>query len=268
MELWGITDSGKVRRQNQDVFKVLYDEDRNVAVLVVCDGMGGAKAGNIASALAAEAFMHHMGKYIEDIGPQKDIAAKMAEAVRAANLAVYTKSVQDTEFAGMGTTLTAATSCADGEVVVNVGDSRVYHVTLSGITQITKDHSVVQEMIERGDLTRSEAWRHPKKNLITRALGTSSEEVPDVFFLDLNNGDYILLCSDGLSNVVMDSEILFELQRGSSVRECCERLVEMALSRGAPDNVTAVIFKKLLTDAPDAGAVTVKTRRLANGNKR
>jgi len=244
MELWGITDSGKIRRQNQDSFKVLFDEDRGVAVLVVCDGMGGAKAGNIASALATEAFMRYMGNYIEDIGAQSDVAMKMADAVLAANKAVYEKSVQDEEFSGMGTTLTAAISTKDGEVVVNIGDSRVYHVTLSGITQITKDHSVVEDMIMRGDLTRAEARRHPNKHLITRALGTSCDEEPDVFFFELEQGEYILLCSDGLSNVVLDSEILFELQRGEGVRKTCENLVEMALSRGAPDNVTAVVFKK------------------------
>jgi len=244
MELWGITDSGKVRRQNQDVFKILYDEGRDIAVLVVCDGMGGANAGNIASAIAAEAFIHSMGKYIENIGAQSDIAMKMADAVLAANRAVYEKSVCEDEYAGMGTTLTAAISTAEGEVVVNIGDSRVYHVTQNSITQITKDHSVVEDMITRGDLTRAEARRHPNKHLITRALGTSNDEEPDVFFLELERGDHILLCSDGLSNVVLDSEILFELQRGAGVRESCEKLVETALLRGAPDNVTAVIFRK------------------------
>jgi len=244
MDLWGITNCGRVRRQNQDVFKVLYDEDRNVAVLVVCDGMGGARAGNVASALAADAFMHQMGKYIEDIGVQSDVAMKMADAVLAANKAVYEKSIEYEEYNGMGTTLTAAITTADGEVVVNIGDSRVYHVTPSAILQITKDHSVVEDMISRGDLTRDEAFMHPNKNLITRALGTSEDEEPDVFFLDLNPGEFILLCSDGLSNVVLDSEILFVMQNGNSVRECCEMLVEMALSRGAPDNVTAVVFKK------------------------
>lgn len=244
MELWGITDSGKVRRQNQDVFKILYDEIRDVAVLVVCDGMGGARAGNVASAIAAETFMHYMGKYIEDIGARGDIAMKMADAVLAANKAVYDKSIFDEEYAGMGTTLTAAISTTDGEVVVNIGDSRVYHVTLNGIMQITKDHSVVEDMVLKGDLTRAEARKHPNKHLITRALGTCNDEEPDVFFLNLNPGDHILLCSDGLSNVVMDSEMLFELQRGAGVRESCERLVDMALVRGAPDNVTAVIFRK------------------------
>ena len=244
MDLWGTTNSGKVRRQNQDVFKILFDEERNVAVLLVCDGMGGARAGNVASALAAESFMHHMGIYIEDIGMQSDVAMKMADAVLAANKAVYEKSNQRDDYYGMGTTLVAAISTSDGEVVVNVGDSRVYHVTPENISQITKDHSVVEDMVSRGDLTRAEARRHPNKHLITRALGTSVDEEPDVFFLSLNPGEYILLCSDGLTNVVLDSEILYELQKSSTVRACCEKLVEMALSRGAPDNVTAVLFRK------------------------
>ena len=244
MELWGVTNCGKVRKQNQDVFKILFDEEKDVAVIVVCDGMGGANAGSVASSVAADVFMHHMGRYIENLGPQGDIASKMSEAVAAANRVVYDKSASKEEYAGMGTTLAAAISTVDGEVIANIGDSRVYHVTTSSITQITKDHSVVEEMITRGDLTRLEARRHPKKNLITRAIGAIREELPDLFFLNMSSGDQILLCSDGLTNVVFDSEILFELQCGGSVRESCEKLIEMALTRGAPDNVTAVIFKK------------------------
>ena len=244
MELWGITDSGKVRRQNQDVFKTLYDEDKDIAVLVVCDGMGGANAGNVASAIAADTFMHYMGRYVEDIGSIDETAKEMTNAVMSANTAVYEKSAHEDEYAGMGTTLTAAISTADGEVAVNIGDSRVYHVTSKSITQITRDHSVIEDMLARGDLTKDEARVHPNKHIITRAIGTSRVEKPDVFFINLNSGEHLLLCSDGLSNVVLDSEMLFALQNSAAVRECCENLVEMALSRGAPDNVTAVVFRK------------------------
>ena len=247
MELWGITNSGNVRQQNQDVFKTLFDEDKNVAVLVVCDGMGGARAGNVASMLAADTFMHHMGKYleyIENAGTVSDIRKKMTNAVIAANKAVYDKSSRDDEYAGMGTTLVAALSSGDGEVIVNIGDSRVYRITSSDITQITRDHSVVEDMIMRGDLTRTEAFNHPNKHLITRALGTSRIEKPDVFFTHLDIGDHMLLCSDGLSNVITEYEILYESRRGANVRESCENLISAVLSRGAPDNVTAVLFKK------------------------
>lgn len=244
MELWGTTDSGKVRRQNQDVFRVLCDEDESVAVFVVCDGMGGARAGNVASAIAADEFIRHIAGNIGNSVLQSDLSVIMTDAVLIANKAVYETSLGEEDYAGMGTTLTAAVSTTDGEVVVNIGDSRAYHVTQLSITQITKDHSVVEDMITRGDLTRAEARRHPNKHLITRALGTCNDEEPDVFFLRLQLGEHILLCTDGLTNVVLDSEILFELQRGIGVRESCEKLVEMALSRGAPDNVTAVIFRK------------------------
>jgi protein phosphatase len=244
MEQWGITDCGKVRLDNQDVFKILYDEDKSISVFVVCDGIGGAKAGNVASSLAADTFMHNIGRYIENIGSINDTAEKMTFAVSAANEAVYEKSVRNDDLAGMGTTLTAAVSTTDGEVVVNIGDSRAYHISPDKITQITKDHTVIENLIARGDITRSQARIHPSKHLITRALGTNKVEPPDVFFLYLESGEHILLCSDGLTDVVIDSEILHELQRGLSVRECCENLLKIALSRGAPDNVTVVIFRK------------------------
>jgi len=226
---------------------MLFNEDKDVAVLVVCDGMGGANAGNIASELAADAFMKHIDSSLDKIKSaesQREIATIMTEAVLAANSVVFDKSLQDEEFAGMGTTLTAAVSTGDGEVVANIGDSRMYHVTKSKITQITKDHSVIEDMIERGEITRKQARSHPSRNLITRALGTSNYELPDIFYLNLGVGDFILLCSDGLSNVVLDNEILSELKRGSTVRDSCEVLVDMALKRGAPDNVTIVILKK------------------------
>jgi len=244
MELWGITDSGKVRQYNQDVFRIFSDDDKNVAVIVVCDGMGGANAGNIASEVAAEEFMRYICTCLDDIKDQTDIAEIMKNAVLSANRIVFEKSLYNDDLAGMGTTMTAAVSTRHGEVAANIGDSRLYHITRDAITQITKDHSVIEEMIDRGEITRSEARRHPSKNLITRAVGTSIYEPPDIFLLNLNSGDFMLLCSDGLSNVILDSEILKEFRKNRTVQETCKALVDIALSRGAPDNVTAVIFMK------------------------
>ena len=244
MEIWGKTDCGKVRKENQDVFMTLYDEDKNVAVLVVCDGMGGARAGNVASLLAAESFMHYMSECLKNTDVIDQMADNLSDAVVLANNIVYETSLRDDDCAGMGTTLTAAVLTTKGVIIANVGDSRAYHIKSSGIKQITKDHSVVEDMITRGDLTRAEARGHPNKHLITRALGTSGEEKPDLFFIDLEQGDHLLLCTDGLSSVVMDSDILLQTQKASGVRECCEKLIEIALLHGAPDNVTAVILKK------------------------
>jgi len=246
MELWGITDCGKVRKHNQDVFQISTSETNDTVVLVVCDGMGGANAGNIASELAADAFMNHMDSHIDEIIVEDNltyIAKLMTDAVHIANDIVFQKSISDEDLTGMGTTLTAAVSTKDGVVVANVGDSRLYHVTFENIIQITRDHSVVEDMIQRGEITRSEAHQHPSKNLITRALGTGHDETPDIFYIAMKADDFIILCSDGLTNVVTDKEIQFELLRGTTVRESCEALVDMALGRGAPDNVTVVILK-------------------------
>jgi len=185
-----------------------------------------------------------MENYLAQTSELNDVAMVMADAVIAANNAVLEKSLRSIECAGMGTTLTAAISTAGGEVVVNIGDSRAYHITATRIYQVTTDHSVVEEMIARGDLTRAESLRHPKKNLITRALGTGFNEEPDVFFPYLDAGDYLLLCSDGLTNLVSDTEIMHRLHKGGNARECCTNLVELALDRGAPDNVTVVVYKK------------------------
>jgi protein phosphatase len=244
MNYYGISDKGKVRQVNQDVCLTYSDEALNTALLIVCDGMGGAKAGNIASAMAAESFLNYMKSHLTAESNIIDIMQHMNEAVRAANRQVYDKSMSDIECAGMGTTLVAASVTAAGAVIANVGDSRAYHVTGSKISQITKDHSVVEDMIDRGDLKRSEASNHPNRNLITRVVGTAVDTEPDFFFLNLLNGECLLLCSDGLSNVISEQVLFSEINSGSDPVEICERLIRLAVNKGAPDNVTAVIYLK------------------------
>ena len=244
MELCGITDCGKKRQDNQDVFKILKDDENNVAILVVCDGCGGMRGGSVASSIAAETFIEHMCNFLLTSNDTTKIAEKMCEAVGYANRAVYEKSVKSREYMGMGTTLTAVVSTSDGEVVANVGDSRAYHIGDSFISQITKDHTIVEDMVTRGDITRAEARNHSKKNLITRVVGSSENKLPDIFFLNLLQDEYILLCSDGLTDIVTDIEIFSEYRKKNSVREFCKNLVDLALARGAPDNITAVLFKK------------------------
>ena len=244
MVFYGISDKGKVRSINQDVCLTVYDSEKNTALLVVCDGMGGARAGNIASAIASETFIGFMTSHLAEENNIIDIMQHMQEAVQTANTRVFERSNTDIDCAGMGTTLVAAAVTAAGTVIANIGDSRAYHVTGSRIKQVTKDHSVVEDMIDRGDLTRSEATSHPNRNLITRALGTSKDAEPDFFFLNLQSGEHLLLCSDGLSNVVSEQTLYHEIAGGSSVRETCEKLVHLANSKGAPDNVTAVLIQK------------------------
>ena len=143
----------------------------------------------------------------------------------------------------MGTTAVVAVVLNEGVAVLNVGDSRCYQVDDQAIVQVTRDHSLVNDLVLRGDLTPEEARHHPARNLITRALGVEETVKPDVYLLQRKEGSYLLLCSDGLSNTVTDPEIQYEVIHGGEPEDCCQRLLDIALMRGAPDNVTAVLVQ-------------------------
>ena len=239
MQVWGITDRGAVRRQNQDAYAAKVLEDGRVLALV-CDGMGGARAGNVASTMAVELFMEHFDKG----GPDDSEEERLAHAASVANQAIFRRSGEDRNCAGMGTTMVAVLAGAGEAVILNEGDSRCYHINGEGIVLVTRDHSLVEDLVERGELTREQARTHPHKNLITRALGADPALMADCFRQPLTEGDYLLLCSDGLSNVVNEQEMLYEVIHGGEDAQCCRRLLDIALNRGAPDNVTAVLVKR------------------------
>lgn len=236
MKVFGVTDCGLVRKQNQDYYDAHCESDGLIAV--VCDGMGGAKSGNVASQLAVESFLAQFAQ--EDL--EQPVLA-LNNALHFANAEVYQRSHDDEDCSGMGTTMVCAYVPANLRAcVLNVGDSRAYLITQQGITQVTRDHSLVADLVARGKITPEAARTHPNKNIITRALGTDRMTVGDVFEVDLVAGDYLLLCSDGLSNVVSDQEMLYEVLYGGMDSTCCRRLLDIALQRGAPDNVTAVLI--------------------------
>ncbi|SMC40329.1 Stp1/IreP family PP2C-type Ser/Thr phosphatase [Papillibacter cinnamivorans] len=243
MKAWGITDKGRVRQQNQDAYAIRLFEDGGRAALVVCDGMGGARAGNVASSLAVETFLASLEPALVPGVSAEQVSDIAVAAVNRANAAVNEKAGLSDECKGMGTTLVSAVITGSQAVIVNVGDSRAYRITPGGIQRITKDHSLVEDMVERGDLTPEEARLHPSKNLITRALGTEPRVECDSFVVSLESGDFLLLCSDGLINQVRDQEILYEVLHGEDLPGCCGRLLDIALSRGAPDNVTVVLLQ-------------------------
>lgn len=242
MQSWGLTDQGCVRKQNQDAY-LIEQLDRNSLLGVVCDGMGGAKSGNIASTLAVEVFQQEVKQSWKPHLSQDKIDQILRSAVKLANFTVYDQAQQFEEFDGMGTTLVAVLIHGKKATVVNVGDSRAYGIDDSGIRQITKDHSLVQMMVERGELKSEQAKNYPGKNLITRAIGTEAVVMCDIFHLDVAKGDFFLLCSDGLSNMMDDQEILFEVIHGVNKAHCCKRLLSIAKNRGAPDNVTSVLLQ-------------------------
>ena len=240
MQSWGLSDPGCVRKQNQDAY-LIEQLDRNSLLCVVCDGMGGAKSGNIASSLAAEVFVEEVKRTWKPKMDQDKIDQMLQSAAKLANFTVFDQAAQFEEFDGMGTTLVAALIRGRKVTLVNVGDSRAYGINRNGIQQITKDHSLVQMMVERGDLKPELAKSYPGKNLITRAIGTETFVICDIFHQDVNKGDYLLLCTDGLSNMMDDQEILFEVVHGVNKEHCCKRLLDIAKNRGAPDNVTSVL---------------------------
>lgn len=240
MQGWGLSDPGCVRKQNQDAYRI---EKLNGGALlcVVCDGMGGAKSGNVASTLACEVFVEEVRRSWKPGMESDQIDLMLRGAVKLANFTVFDQAAQFEEFEGMGTTLVAALIWARTVTVVNVGDSRCYGVDRSGIHQISKDHSLVQLMVDRGDLTPEMSKSYPGKNLITRAIGTEPIVMCDLFHQEVSKGDYLLLCSDGLSNMMDDQEMLFEIVHGVNKKQCCVRLLNIAKNRGAPDNVTSVL---------------------------
>ena len=241
MQCFGLSDQGCVRKQNQDAYK-MERLDRNTVLCVVCDGMGGAKSGNIASSLAVDVFTQEVRRSFKPMMDQTHVDQMLTSAVKLANFTLFDQAVQFEEFAGMGTTLVAALVRGRRATIVNVGDSRGYRIGSQGITQVTRDHSLVQLMVDRGDLTPEQAKSYPGKNYITRAVGTEPTVACDLFHLELSRGEYLLLCSDGLSNMMDDQEILFEVVHGVNKQQCCKRLLNIAVSRGAPDNVTSVLI--------------------------
>ena len=242
MECWGISHTGCVRPQNQDAY-LIHQLGEDCYLCVVCDGMGGAKSGNVASSLAAEVFVNEVRSTWKPTMDQADIENMLRCAVKLVNFAVFDQAAQILDFAGMGTTLVAALVDHHSATVVNVGDSRCYHINSEGIRAVTQDHSIVQMMVDQGELTPEQAKVYPGKNLITRAVGTDVTVECDVFLEELEQDDCLLLCSDGLSNVVDEQEILFEVVYDAQKSDCCQRLLDIALGRGAPDNVTCLLLQ-------------------------
>ncbi|MBS4899416.1 MAG: Stp1/IreP family PP2C-type Ser/Thr phosphatase [Clostridiales bacterium] len=237
MKAYAVTDIGRVRSANQDYF---YFTDEPIGELqnlfIVADGMGGHKAGDLASRYTVEKFRELVESY-----DYKDTVNIFTNAVTQVNQMLIEKALESRDYEGMGTTLVVATIEGSALKVANVGDSRLYIIG-DDITQITRDHSLVEEMVQRGELDKESARVHVNKNIITRAIGADVSVVPEIFSVDLEKGDKILLCSDGLTNMVDDGRIARLIKAGGSVREICERLIEAANENGGSDNITAMVI--------------------------
>lgn len=241
MRIYGATDKGLQRDTNQDYFEFYKFSDTS-AFAVVCDGMGGANAGNVASKLATETIIRYLKSSYQPNLSFNATENLLRSAVLSANMAVYTEASKSAELKGMGTTVVLVLIKDSVAYVLHVGDSRVYQFKNGELLQLTVDHSMVQSLVDSGQITKEEALVHPKKNIITRALGVNSDVAIDLEVFDFDNDSVFLLCSDGLSNFVEASEIERELSKLDG--SITERLIKDANNGGGGDNITAVVITK------------------------
>lgn len=239
MKAYSTTDKGKTREINQDY---IYSADEPVGLLpnlyIVADGMGGYNAGDFASRCCVETFVEQVQK-----SQQPTVVSTMAEALKTANATVLRYANEKEELKGMGTTFIAATVFPDRTYLMNVGDSRLYLIG-NGIRQVTVDHSYVEEMIRKGEIQRKDARIHPKKNVITRAIGAEEEVEPDFYEIEREEEDcFLLLCTDGLTNMVEDEEIRHIVMKYmNSPQEGAQALVKRANECGGMDNISVIII--------------------------
>jgi len=227
------TDIGRVRKQNEDA--AWLDEERGI--YVVADGMGGHLAGEVASAMAIDA--------VKRMAENNDIAsiALLRETVSAAHEAISARARENQNCSGMGTTISAMWRGGHYMYIAHVGDSRIYRLRHGKLEQITQDHSLVEELVRARIITRAEARNHPRRNIITRALGTSGENAPDLLAADMEKGDLWLLCTDGLTGMVDDEQIELVLSGRDSLDHMADTLIKMALAAGGRDNVTLILCR-------------------------
>ena len=227
----GRTDAGRVRRRNEDSFVL------DPPLFAVADGMGGAQAGEVASRLAATAFReYHDADRLEP-------AERVEAIIQEANRRIYERARTDSEASGMGTTVTAAILTNGRVSIGHVGDSRAYRVRNGELEQLTEDHSLVADLMRSGRLTPEEADAHPQRSVITRALGTDVDVDVDMVTVDVEPGDLFLLCSDGLTTMVPEEDILMIAQESGALDEIARTLVRAANSGGGEDNITVVLFR-------------------------
>ncbi len=231
----GRTDRGRKRSGNEDAFAVGVD----LGVYVVCDGMGGAAAGEVASSMAVKVVMHHMAGNLHET----PLAEVLERAVNAAGEAIFLHALHNPRCSGMGTTLVSLAVEGARGWVVNVGDSRAYRLRAGQFEQITLDHSLVDEQVRLGRMNAAEARISPLRNVITRALGTQSSVTADVFPLEIAAGDLYLLCSDGLNRELSDERIASILGEPLPLDGLCKQLIDEANKAGGQDNITCVLVR-------------------------
>lgn len=234
------TDKGILRDINEDSYAIIPGSSETSCAFVIADGMGGHNCGELASRLAVEYIRDNLR--IEAYADDQDMPHELENIVKKANAAVYVKSLESDDVSGMGTTLTMAFISGKKLTAAHVGDSRLYLVRAGSINQLTEDHSYIGELVRKGTLTKEEAENHPRKNVITRAVGCSSEILVDTISFEIEEGDIFVLCTDGLTNMVSEEEIS-QIVGSSEPEAACAKLIEAANRHGGEDNITVIVIK-------------------------
>ena len=242
MKVFTKTDIGKARSMNQDSFFVSENNDNGLNLYILADGMGGYKGGEIASKVAITAVSKYITEKFDSISKDKNsILDLLEDAIIFANSAIYEESEQDEELQDMGTTLEVLIIYKQKVYIGHIGDSRIYRIRKNNMKKITTDHSYVEKLIQDGEITREESYNHPKKNLLIKALGTDKEVEPDLIYTVLNKNDMIIICSDGLTNMIKEKEIL-DIVLNNSSENVVEVLVDEANEAGGLDNITVIFI--------------------------
>lgn len=235
------SDVGKVRKINQDTYYV--SDDKNIPIYIIADGMGGHKAGEVASSMAKEIIANNFEKNKDDLFGEDEILKAIKTSMEEANTKIYLKSLEDECYTGMGTTIIL---CYIGEkyfYLGHVGDSRAYLIRNNEMEQLTEDHSFVNQLVKYGGITKEEARNHPKKNMITRAIGSSSIIEIDLIKEKFKKEDILLIMTDGITNMLKDEEILEEFNNSQNLQTSCEDIITAANNRGGLDNSTIIAIK-------------------------
>ena len=241
MKVFTKTDVGMTRSMNQDSLLVSDNNRNGLNLYILADGMGGYKGGEIASKVAITAVSKYIIEKFDEIPKDKQSSLNLVEdSIEFANSAIYEESEQDEELQDMGTTLEVVLIYKNKVYIGHIGDSRIYRVRKNKMKKITTDHSYVEKLIQDGDITREEAYNHPKKNLLIKALGTDEEACPDMIYTVLNKNDVIVICSDGLTNMLREEEILEVVKEPNE--NCADVLVEEANLAGGLDNITVIVI--------------------------
>ncbi|SHI04328.1 Stp1/IreP family PP2C-type Ser/Thr phosphatase [Sporanaerobacter acetigenes] len=243
MQIGVCSDIGKARENNQDSY--FYSQRMDFPLFIVADGMGGHKAGEVASCMAVEIvkdfFLDKKKQNLLD--NEENLISFIEESINRANDKIYKKAISNEQYNGMGTTLTMAYFLNGKVFIGHVGDSRAYLVRDNGLMQLTDDHSLVAELVKKGSISKEEAQYHPQRNIITRAVGTSEEIDVDIKFVEIKNDDILLMCTDGLTSMIEENEIKNLLLVGSNMQESCNDLIKKANDLGGLDNITVIAMK-------------------------